>query len=163
MRTIWGSLFLLFCISTFALGQREPTKALPKGVESAADIKAAIMKLEDANNAARLSGDSAVLKTIYADDFVGINAGGGMTDKTNIVDFYSTDGPVLAINTTDEVVVRPVGTAAIVTARLKYQYNSKMENKNIRWLRYTRVYEKRGSVWQVIAEHFSFTDDPHEK
>ena len=70
---------------------------------------------------------------------------------------------MLALSSTDDVSVRVMTNVAIVTARLKYQYNSKMENRNVRWLYYTRVYEKRKIGWQIVAEHFSFTDDPTKK
>jgi ketosteroid isomerase-like protein len=127
------------------------------------DVKTAILKLEDAINTAKLKGDAAAIRSLYADDFVGINAGGGKTSKADQIDFYGGDGSVLAINQTDDVSVRVIGKAAIVTARLKYQYNSRMENQNVRWMRYTRIYEQRGAAWVIVAEHFVFTTDPNAK
>lgn len=132
-------------------------------MRSQSDVRAAILKLEDANHKARLTGDRPVLDSLYADDFAGINAAGGKTDKANILTFYSEDGSVLAVNSTDEVSVRVMTNAVLVTARLKYQYNSKMKDSEINWLRYTRVYEKRGTAWKIVAEHFSFTADPKKQ
>lgn len=128
-----------------------------------AGVKAAILKLEEANNIAKLKGDAVAIRSLYADDFAGINAGGGKAYKADQIDFYGGDGSVLAICQTDDVSVRVIGKAAIVTARLKYQYNSRMENQNVRWMRYTRIYEQRGTAWVIVAEHFVFTADPNAK
>ncbi len=158
MRSIVFSVFFTTLIAGSVLGQGAGAAGIR--TSTADKEKAAILKLEDDNSNARLRGDAANLRKLYADDFVGINASGGKTDKANIVDFYSKDGPVLAINSTDDVLVRVMGTAAMVSARLKYQYNSTMENQTVRWLRYSRIYEKRSLGWVVVAEHFSFTDSP---
>ncbi len=126
------------------------------------DDNAAILRIEDEMNKARLSGDGVTLKRLYADDFAGIDARGGITDKFRIVNFYSEDGSVMAIHSTDEVSVRVIGRAAIVTARLKYQYNKRLENQSVRWMRYTRIYEKRPSGWVTIAEQYCFTPAPED-
>ena len=118
------------------------------------DETAAILKLEDEMNKARLNGDGVALKRLYADDFAGINA--------EIVNFYSEDGSVIAVHSTDEVSLRVMGRVAVVTARLKYQYNKRMENQSVRWMRYTRIYEKRPSGWVAVGEHFTFTPAPEE-
>ncbi len=155
------SLIVLLFFTGVSFGQKDVLK--PAAKETSADVTAAILKLEDAGHTARLSGDAAAFKSLYSDDFAGINAAGGKSDKTNIIEFYADDGAVMAVSATDDVQVRNLTNVAIVTARLKYQYNSKKENRAIRWLRYTRVYEKRSNGWQVVAEHFSFTDDPTKK
>lgn len=126
------------------------------------DETAAILKLEDEMNKARLNGDGVALKRLYADDFAGINAGGGKSGKAEIVNFYSEDGSVIAVHSTDEVSLRVMGRVAVVTARLKYQYNKRMENQSVRWMRYTRIYEKRPSGWVAVGEHFTFTPAPVE-
>lgn len=153
----------ILCFAFTAFGQRVSSKPATDSAASQADVRAAILKLEDANHKARLAGDGAVLDLLYADDFAGVNAAGGKSDKTNIVTFYSEDGPVLAVNSTDDVSVRVMTNAVLVTARLKYQYNSKMKDTEVSWLRYTRVYEKRGTAWKIVAEHFSFTAGPTKK
>lgn len=157
---------ILFCVlmGFFLVGSILGQGGVSKGnkVASVEEEKAAVLKIEDANNKARLRGDASVLGKIYADDFVGINAAGGKTDKANIVRFYSKDGSVMSICKTDEVVVRIMGTAAMVTARLEYQYNKSMDNQAIQWLRYTRIFEKKAGEWVIVAEHFSFTDAPSQ-
>ncbi len=150
---------VLWCASTL-FGQRIPSKPTTDAASSQSDVRTSILKLEDANHKARLAGDRTVLDSLYADDFTGINAAGGKTDKLNIVDFYTKDGAVLAVSLTDDVSVRVMTNAVLVTARLKYQYNDRMSDQSISWLRYTRVYEKRGTAWRIVAEHFSFTDAP---
>lgn len=160
MRIIFSLILLMTSCVSLAIGQRTNTST---AAGTQADVRAAILKLEDANNTARVRGDGNVLSSLYADDFAGVNAAGGKTDKENIVSFYSDDGPVLAIHTTDDIFVRVMTNAALVTARLKYQYNDKMEDRSVLWLKYTRVYEKRGNEWKIVAEHFSFAQDPTKK
>lgn len=163
MRSSIALFVLVLCFAYTAFGQRLSSNPINDSVPSQFDVRAAILKLEDANHKARLTGDRPVLDSLYADDFAGINAAGGKTDKANILTFYSEDGSVLAVNSTDEVSVRVMTNAVLVTARLKYQYNSKMKDSEINWLRYTRVYEKRGTAWKIVAEHFSFTADPNKQ
>lgn len=150
---------MVLCSAGVSFGQIASTNK-PAAARAQTDIRAVILKLEDANNAARLRGDGKVLSSLYADDFAGVNAVGGKTDKANIVDFYSNDGSVLSVNSTDDVSVRVMTNVALVTARLKYQYNDKMKDREVSWLKYTRVYEKRGTNWMVVAEHFCFTSEP---
>lgn len=160
MRSILIIALTAFVLAGHVMAQGGAAKG-PKNASPEVE-KAAILKLEDEMNKARLNGDGAALKRLYADDFAGINAGGGMSDKAGIVNFYSEDGSVIAVHSTDEVSVRVMGGAAVVTARLKYQYNKRMENQSVRWMRYTRIYEKRPSGWVAVGEHYSFTPAPEE-
>lgn len=107
-----------------------------------------------------MKGDKNVLNALYADDFSGVNAAGGKTDRDQIVSFYSDNGPVLSVNKIDDMSVRVIGKAVVVTARLTYQYNEKYDDRKVKWLRYMRVYDKRTVGWQIVAEQFTFTDEP---
>lgn len=157
MRWLLALAFVTLGLISTTSGQKtKPTSA-------AANVQTAILKLEDDNNRARIAGDAALLKSLYADDFVGIDGGGGDTDKAQIVSFYTEDGPIMALHSTSNVKVRILQNAVVVTALLKYQYNEKYENRNVRWLRYTRIYEKRATGWKVVAEHFTITTDPDSK
>lgn len=117
-----------------------------------------ILALEAENNRAVVAGDGAALEKLYADDFSGVNAAGGFSTKAQIVDFYSSGGAIIAINSSDQTKVRVFDKTAVVTARLKYKYNEKMEDQSVDWLRYTRIYNLRGKNWVVVAEHYSFIE-----
>lgn len=80
-----------------------------------------------------------MLNALYADDFSGVNAAGGKTDRDQIVSFYSDNGPVLSVNKIDDMSVRVIGKAVVVTARLTYQYIEKYDDRKVKWLRYMRV------------------------
>lgn len=136
------------------------THAQKNGSREENDSKASVLRLEEENLNAELKGDKKVLNALYADDFSGINAAGGKTDRNQIINFYSDSGPVLSINKIDDVSVRVIGKAVVVTARLKYQYNDKYDDRKVNWLRYMRVYDKRAVGWQIVAEQFTFTDEP---
>lgn len=154
MKKILSLILLVLFVAIAAIGQTAAANG---------DIKTAILKLEDAVSTAKIKGDAAALRTLYADDFAGIAAGGEKSYKADQIDFYAADGSVIAMHQTDDVSVRVIGKAVIVTARLKYQYNARMENQNVRWMRYTRIYEQRGKAWVIVAEHFVFTVDPNAK
>lgn len=158
-RTVLLSI-LTACFTAMAFGQKPAPKQAVTEIKKEADIKAAIIKLEDANNAAVLKGDGATLGALYADDFTGINAAGGKSSKTDMVSFYSSNKTVMAVHATDEVVVRVIDKAVIVTARLKYQYNETYEDRSVKWMRYTRIYARRGAAWLIVAEHYCFTPAP---
>ena len=100
-------------------------------------------------------GDGASLAKLYADDYVGISAGGTTSIKGDILGFYASDGSVISVHQTDETQIRVFDKTAVVTARLKYKYNKRMENQNVSWMRYTRIYNLRGKDWVIVAEHFS--------
>ena len=151
---------LTVCFAVAAVGQTPKSKQAVTDMRKEADIKAAIIKLEDANNTARLTGDGVALEALYADDFGGINAAGGITSKTQIVRFYSGKKPIVVISATDNVTMRVIDRVVIVTGRLKYQYNETQEDGKVQWLRYTRIYQQRGAQWQIVREHFCFTPAP---
>ena len=153
MRRSLGTLVLIMLAAFAAFGQSS---------DGNADVKAAILKLESANNTAKLKGDLNAINTLYAGDYAGINAGGGKTVRSDL-DFYGEDGSLMAVHQTDDLSVRVIGKSAIVTGRLKYQYNDRMESRTVRWMRYTRIYEQRGAAWVIVAEHFVFIDDPAAK
>jgi hypothetical protein len=120
------------------------------------DVEKTLLELEAENNRATKAGDRVALDRLYADDYSGINAGGGTATKEQILRFYTSGGSVVAVNDTDQTTVRIFDKTAIVTARLKYKYNQRMEDQSVSWMRYTRIYALRDKKWVIVAEHFCF-------
>lgn len=146
MRTVTFSVVLLVLLTLSVAAQKKPSKTNP-----AVDVKSEIMKLEDENNRAIIAGDVKAIAKLYADDFIGIHAGGGMTDKKYLIEYYSGNGS--AVSQSEETAVRVFDKTAVVTAINKYKI--KAEDAFDR-LRYTRVYVFRDNKWQIVSEHFTF-------
>ena len=124
-----------------------------------ADFETAISKLEQENSRAVIAGDKASYERLYADDFVGVNASGGKSTKQQMVDFYTSGTPVIAVHETDQTSIRIFDKTAVVTARLKYKYSERVADPRIQWLRYTRIYVLREDRWLIVAEHFCFISE----
>lgn len=154
MKNLFLLISLIICLVFTSFAQKTK-KPIPIKI----DVKDVILKLEKDNSKAIIDGDKMLLDQLYADDFAGVNAIGGPSDKKNIIDFYATDGSKLEIYETDQMSVRIFDKTAIVTARLKYKYNKTMEFQEIRWLKYSRVYIFRANKWQIVAEHFCFIEE----
>jgi len=148
--------FVMVCFVSAAFAQKA------KPVSNQAAVQKTLLALEAENDRATVAGDRASLDRLYADDFSGVDASGGKSTKKQILDFFALDGSVVAINETDETTIRVIGNTAIVTARLKYQNNERVEDQSIQWMRYTRIYTLRGKKWLVIAEHYCFISEDEE-
>lgn len=149
MRSVTFSVVLLVLLTLGAAAQKTPRKANPP-----VDVKSEILKLEDENNRAILAGDGKSLADLYADDYIGIHAGGGTTDKKYLIEYYSGEGS--AVSESEETTVRVFDKTAVVTAINKYKVRAE---EGISRMRYTRVYVFRNKKWQVVSEHFTFIND----
>jgi hypothetical protein len=153
-------LFLFFALTACFVSAAFAQKA--NQVSKAKNVEKEILRLEEENNRATIAGDRAALERLYADDYAGVDALGGNATKEQILEFYASRGSVVAVNSTDRTTVRVFDKTAVVTARLKYQYNKKMGDQSVSWLRYTRIYVLRGKNWVIVAEHFCFLKEDEE-
>ena len=65
----------------------------------------------------------------------------------------------MATHATDETQIRVFDKTAVVTARVTYKYNNRMEDQTVKKMKYTRIYVFRVGKWQIVAEHFCFLED----
>ena len=144
---------LFICLAPLTVTSQKAKPSSTAG--SFNEMEKLLLSLEAENNRAVIAGDGTSLAKLYAEDYVGISAGGTTSTKADILGFYASDGSVIAVHQTDETKVRVFDKTAVVTARLKYKYNKRMENQSVTWMRYTRIYNLRGKDWVVVAEHFS--------
>ncbi len=149
MRSVTFSAVLLVLLTLSAAAQKKPRKANPP-----VDVKSEIIKLEVENNRAVVAGDGKAIGNLYADDYIGIHAGGGTTDKKYLLNYYSGNGS--AVSESEETTVRVFDKTAVVTAINKYKVRAE---EGISRMRYTRVYVFRNKKWQVVSEHFTFIND----
>ena len=96
--------------------------------------------------------DRAALDKIIADDFVGTAPGGRTVYKRDIIPAEgTTEGHSLGINAQD-IKVRVFGDTAIVTGRGVPKTPERAEQGE---LKFTVVFVRRASGWQMVAAHLS--------
>lgn len=145
-------LLLIVMVSIDGLAQDKSTRRFDE-----------ISKLESTLENALLNADRERLNLLYDSDLQTINAAGVTSDKSQLLDYFTLRGVRVAVYSTDELKIRTNEKSAVVTGRLRYQYNHRVRDPNasepdreVKWLRYIRVYEKRKLGWRIVAEQFTF-------
>jgi ketosteroid isomerase-like protein len=140
---------LTFAISITALAQTTQ----PSG---SAGVEQELMQMERDWSAAYLSHDTAVVARILADDYLGTDGRGVMTDKAQeIEDARAADANRKVLSEfIDDMKVRLYGDTAIVNGRTteKLEINGK---ELIIQYRRTDVFVKRNGRWQCVSFHGS--------
>lgn len=165
------SFLLLFVISATDLGATTlQLKYLPAGnsKQKVNTDEKAIQQVERELETALLKGDSATLDRILADDYVEIDAQGGVKNRTDILDLARARsaaprgvsvGPDITV---DGLTIRVHGDSAAVVGRttIRYQF---MENEtpvtqsqsqtpaNVNQERFIRSYAKLDGRWQLVT------------
>ena len=114
--------------------------------ESAGNREKAFLEIEATRRAAIAAKDFATLTTIYAVDFRGIIGNGEIADRAFLFEVFRHDDPTVKF-TTDELVVRQFGDAAIVTGRL----TSTRDNAIVSQQRFSHFYALRKGHWVIVA------------
>ena len=114
---------------------------------------------ERAWSKAFLGHDLGALSRLLADDFVGIDGRGVVSDKAaELEEAKATpagfDGPVLVREDLSDVHVRVYGSTAILTALNTAQFEDKDGPSTIRYRR-TTVWALRDGRWQCVSFHGS--------
>ncbi len=130
--------------------------------------EAAIKQLERELETALSKNDSAALERILADDYIEIDAQGGVRRKADVIALArAKSAPSRGVSigpekTVDDLAIRLHGDSAIVVGRttIRYQF---MENQssplqkqfqntsNIDQERFLRAYAKLNGGWQLVA------------
>ncbi|MDQ6651696.1 MAG: nuclear transport factor 2 family protein [Acidobacteriota bacterium] len=128
----------------------------------------AIKKLERELEAALLKGDSVELERILADDYIEINAQGGVKKKSDVIAVAramgaTSRGVTLGPDkTVDDLTIRLHGDNALVVGRttIRYQFmkyqtsSSQRPSQNpvtVDQERFLRAYSKVAGRWQLVA------------
>ena len=106
-----------------------------------------------------LRHDLAALSRLLADDFVGVDGRGVVSDKAAELEEAKApppgfDGPVLVREHLSDVRVRVYGSTAILTALNSARFNGKEGPSTIRYRR-TTVWLLRDGRWQCVSFHGS--------
>jgi hypothetical protein len=123
---------------------------------STSKAEAELLRIEREIGQANIRRDKAFFERIEAEEFLFTDSSGGLTTKTE--DVASLDKPAgetkLVAYEVDNARVMLYRKAAVVTGRLTSTYRNK-ERETIVRSRFTDVFVKRDSRWQIVAGHSS--------
>jgi len=149
------SIALLLVASLPAAGAQSQQNAARAGSE--AEVRAADAGMWEAVNAC----DAARWDKIVADDLVLIIIGGTIFDKAKLrEDFFGKSMHPVPCDTeyaNEPMRVRLYGDVAVVAGNLSYKGNGKGRLRDTQRFLYTRVFEKRNGVWQLVHSQHTTT------
>src|ERR1051326_5645561 len=124
------------------------------------------MRMERDWSAAYLKHEIALISRILADDYIGIDGRGIMTNKAQEIEEATAPAPnappparqVMADTVTD-MKVRVYGDAAVVTGRTLEKVLSNGKELEVQYRR-TTIYVKRQGRWQCVSFHGSRIIEP---
>jgi ketosteroid isomerase-like protein len=138
---ILAAVVLIAALGLFAAAQTTNQKAATSTAEQ--EVSAAVNKWL----ASSQGGESAVLRNLIADDFIGTTFGGTVVAKDDIApEVGGGSFPEAAIQ---DLQVRVYGDTAVAIGALVFK--AKMPGT----LRFTEVWAKRSGGWQMVAAHIS--------
>lgn len=97
-----------------------------------------------------LKGDTARLKKLLADDFMGIGPNGRIKTKTELLDWAESRKFIYDSIKTSDIRVRVYGKTAVVTGTLEIKAHRDQKDIYVH-VRYTRVWIKEQGRWQVVS------------
>jgi len=115
-----------------------------------------LTRLEADWNAAHVRGDAAVLEHLFADDLVVLVPGMRVMTKADAVGMFTSGRMKFDRYETSETTFRVYDATAIVTGRLQRTRVVAGATVDDDW-RFTKVYLRRASRWQVVSFHASNT------
>jgi uncharacterized protein (TIGR02246 family) len=135
-------LAIAFSVSGFAKTVQTPNDGC---------VEQTIRQLENENREATLKNDASVFERLLADDWLNTNANGTVTTKAQLMTLLKSGTFKISSLEYDDVVVRAYKDTAVVTGR-STSTRMGQDNKLITGqVRFTRVYVKRDSGWQVVS------------
>ncbi len=138
----------------FGVSSGQPTARQSK-------IERELMQMEHDWSAAYLSHDISVVDRILADDFIGTDGRGIMTDKKQEVEDARSENPNRKVlsEAIDDMKVRIYGDTAIVNGRTTEKIQAGGKELVIQYRR-TDVFVKRNGRWQCVSFHGSRIIEP---
>jgi ketosteroid isomerase-like protein len=114
---------------------------------------------ERAWSEAFLRHDLQAISQLLADDFIGIDGRGVVSDKAAELEEArppspGTTAPVLVSEQLSEIRVRIYGDTAVLTATNTARFSSNRNDSTVRYRR-TTVWVRRGGRWQCVSFHGS--------
>lgn len=160
MRQLASTIILAFTICSLALGQSSSNS------KDNGKVERELMQLERDWSAAYIKHDTAAIDRILADDYVGTDGRGVMTDKAQ--EIVDARGPkqgdpepdfLILEDTVTDMRVRRYGTVGVVTGRSIEKVKVRGNETTIQYRR-TTVWVKRQGRWQCVSFHGSRILEP---
>jgi ketosteroid isomerase-like protein len=124
-------------------------------------IEQQLMQLERDWSAAYLKHDTAMVARIIADEYVGIDGRGIITNKTDEMEEAAMPAPgapappfTVVDETVTDMKVRVYGTTAVINGRVIEKINLKGKDQEIQYRR-TTVWVKQKGQWKCVSFHGS--------
>jgi len=132
-----------------AVGLIAAVQVTPKGMPQGSKTDDAVLQLVQSWLNAESEGDTATLDKLIADDFLGTAPGGGILNKTDIVQPGGGERPKMPKSSLKESTVRVFGNTAVVMGSVAH------ETVPEPGFRFALVFLNRGQGWQMIAAHLA--------
>ena len=157
----------LLLIALMLLTMCSVASSQPKAKSSRdSEVEEKLMQLERDWSAAYVTHDTAVAERIMADDYVGIDGRGIITNKKQEIDDVrgpAPGSPPPAVLTLEESVVdmtvRVYGNFAVVNGRVIEKVRTKVKDSEVQYRR-TTVWVSRQGRWQCVSFHGSRILEP---
>lgn len=115
-----------------------------------------LRQMEQLKDEAHVKGDKDTFNRIYADDYLGINAAGGTSNRQDVIEFNTGLGQVMYESyVSTNITVRPFADFAIVTGTYTFKYKKPARGNDSGQYRYTNIYARRSGQWQIVAGQFT--------
>jgi ketosteroid isomerase-like protein len=158
IRTYVISILTIFlCVSAIAQKNQQSDES---------KVESELMQLERDWSAAYLKHDTATIDRLLAEDYMGTDGRGWITNKAQEIEEAKepvSGAPAPPFVVLDEAVtdmkVRPYGNVAVVTGRVIEKIRSKDKESTIQYRR-TTVWVKRDGRWQCVSFHGSRILEP---
>jgi ketosteroid isomerase-like protein len=108
----------------------------------------------DANRAI-MNRDRSFLTQLYADEFQHVNYIGGLADKKDEIDFFTSPNVSIGDARIDSCTARRYGDVAVATGLTIWTHAVTKSSDLSGSYRFTRVYVYRDNRWQVVASQYS--------
>ncbi|GAC1516936.1 MAG: hypothetical protein NVS1B4_15240 [Gemmatimonadaceae bacterium] len=119
-----------------------------------ANAERSVREVDRAVDAAALAGDTAAVRTLYAQDFVSITQDGAVRTRDDRIRGLASGEVRYESITEDDVRVRLVGPVAVVTGRAAVRARVG-GSERIGTVRYTRVYGERDQRWRLLSQQLT--------
>ncbi len=118
-----------------------------------------IEKLESMWQQAELTGNTATMANMLAEDYLGIYGDGTLATKAETIDSFKNGTTKFSHIHTWDRKIRVYGSTAVVVS--KAQVTGEHDGESLSGLyRYTRVYHRHNGVWQIVSFEASASHPP---
>jgi ketosteroid isomerase-like protein len=140
--------------SSLSSPQNTVAKAADPGAPAAGEAEREILRAEEEGRRSVLRGDTAAAERRLADDWISTN-NDRVTTRAEYLGRLKSGviRPPDSIEF-DDLRVRIYGELAVVTGRAVTKMEGPDKQLATKTLRFTRVWVKRGGIWQVVAQHW---------